>query len=86
LPGIGQRLAALVEKLAGELVVDLVGHLPTGLIDAATSHLHGRGQAIATIIVQVERHAKSHNPLNRRCGARADYHRPRVLQRARIIC
>ncbi|MDP1628067.1 ATP-dependent DNA helicase RecG [Parvibaculum sp.] len=33
LPGIGPRLEALVEKLAGPKVVDLLWHLPSGLID-----------------------------------------------------
>jgi len=64
LPGIGQRLAQLVEKLAGALVVDLVGHLPTGLIDRRNQpHLStAEGGAIATVVVRVERHVKSHNP------------------------
>ena len=64
LPGIGQRLATLVEKLAGALVVDLVGHLPTGLIDRRNQpHLStAEGGAIATVLVRVERHMKSHNP------------------------
>jgi ATP-dependent DNA helicase RecG len=64
LPGIGQRLATLVEKLAGPLVIDAVGHLPTGLIDRRYQpHLStAEGGAIATIVVRVERHMKSHNP------------------------
>jgi len=64
LPGIGQRLAQLVEKLAGALVVDLVGHLPSGLIDRRNQpHLStAEGGAIATVVVRVERHVKSHNP------------------------
>ena len=33
LPGIGPRLAKLIEKLAGARVVDLYWHLPAGLID-----------------------------------------------------
>ena len=33
LPGIGPRLGTLVEKLAGPLVVDLLWHLPVGVID-----------------------------------------------------
>lgn len=33
LPGIGPRLAKLVEKLAGPRVIDLIWHLPSGLID-----------------------------------------------------
>ena len=64
LPGIGQRLAKMVEKLAGPLVVDLLWHLPSGLIDRRHQpHLstaeHG---AIATLVVRVERHMKPHNP------------------------
>ncbi|MEQ8651944.1 MAG: ATP-dependent DNA helicase RecG [Kiloniellales bacterium] len=33
LPGIGPRLAKLVDKLAGPRVIDLIWHLPSGLID-----------------------------------------------------
>ena len=33
LPGVGPRLAKLIEKLAGPQVVDLLWHLPSGLID-----------------------------------------------------
>ncbi|MEP0707402.1 ATP-dependent DNA helicase RecG [Parvibaculum sp.] len=33
LPGIGPRLERLVEKLAGPKVVDLLWHLPSGLVD-----------------------------------------------------
>jgi ATP-dependent DNA helicase RecG len=64
LPGIGQRLAQLVEKLAGPLVIDVAGHLPSGLIDRRNQpHLStAEGGAIATIVVRVERHMKSHNP------------------------
>jgi ATP-dependent DNA helicase RecG len=64
LPGIGQRLAKPVEKLAGPLVADLVGHLPSGLIDRRHQpHLStAEGGVIATIVVRVERHVKSHNP------------------------
>jgi ATP-dependent DNA helicase RecG len=64
LPGIGQRLAQLVEKLAGPLVIDVVGHLPSGLIDRRHQpHLStAEGGAIATVVVRVDRHMKSHNP------------------------
>ena len=53
-----------MEKLAGPLVVDLLWHLPSGLIDRRHQpHLsaaeHG---AIATLVVRVERHMKPHNP------------------------
>ena len=33
LPGIGATLARLIERAAGPSVVDLLWHLPTGLID-----------------------------------------------------
>jgi len=64
LPGIGQRLAKAVEKLAGPLVVDLVWHLPSGLIDRRHQpHLSvAENGAIATLVVRVERHMKPHNP------------------------
>ncbi len=64
LPGIGQRLAKAVEKLAGPLVVDLLWHLPTGLIDRrAQPHLSlAENGTIATLLVRVERHTKPHNP------------------------
>jgi len=32
LPGVGPRLGKLVEKLAGDKVVSLCWHLPTGLV------------------------------------------------------
>lgn len=64
LPGIGQRLAKAVEKLAGPLVVDLLWHMPTGLIDRRNQpHLStAESGAIATLVVRVERHMKPHNP------------------------
>ncbi|MDP6351104.1 MAG: ATP-dependent DNA helicase RecG [Alphaproteobacteria bacterium] len=37
LPGIGKRTAALIAKLAGPRVVDLLWHLPTGIIDRGFS-------------------------------------------------
>ena len=33
LPGIGPRLAKLIEKVAGKTIVSLCWHLPTGIID-----------------------------------------------------
>ena len=64
LPGIGQRLAKAVEKLAGPLVVDLLWHLPTGFIDRrAQPHLSlAESGAIVTVLVRVDRHMKPHNP------------------------
>src|SRR3546814_13560258 len=37
LPGVGARVGALLEKLAGPHVVDLCWHLPSGLIDRRLS-------------------------------------------------
>jgi ATP-dependent DNA helicase RecG len=73
LPGIGQRLAKPVEKLAGPLVVDLAWHLPSGLVDRRYQpHLSTvEGGAIATIVVRVDRHMKSHSgrqPYKVRCS------------------
>src|SRR6266481_6363674 len=62
LPGIGPQLGRLFERAAGPLVVDLLWHLPTGLLDrrAAPSigALDPRDWADATITVtaRVERH------------------------------
>ena len=33
LPGIGPRIGKLIEKLAGPILVDLLWHLPSGLVD-----------------------------------------------------
>ncbi|MBI1778974.1 MAG: ATP-dependent DNA helicase RecG [Proteobacteria bacterium] len=64
LPGIGPRLATLVAKLTGEHVVNLLWHLPTGLIDRrfapkVADAPHGR---IATMTVTVVEHQKPSNP------------------------
>jgi ATP-dependent DNA helicase RecG len=37
LPGIGSQIAKLFERLAGPLVLDLVWHLPSGIIDRRAS-------------------------------------------------
>lgn len=58
LPGVGPRLASLVEKAAGDKVVDLLWHLPTGIIDRRFSPTVAEappGQ-IATLTVTVETH------------------------------
>jgi ATP-dependent DNA helicase RecG len=58
LPGIGSGIAKLFERLAGPLVLDLVWHLPSGIIDRRASppirQLEPDG--IATIAVRVEAH------------------------------
>ncbi|MEQ8265597.1 MAG: ATP-dependent DNA helicase RecG [Parvibaculum sp.] len=58
LPGIGPRLEKLVEKLAGPKVVDLLWHLPSGLIDRRNRPkiAEARDGAIATMEVTVGLH------------------------------
>jgi ATP-dependent DNA helicase RecG len=64
LKGVGQRLAGMVEKAAGPLVLDLVWHLPTGIIDrrASPSLAEAIPGQIATLTVTVEQHLPSANP------------------------
>ena len=63
LPGIGPRMAKLVEKLAGPQVVDLLWHLPSGLIDRrfAPKVADAPDGVIATITIRVEAHQPSRN-------------------------
>jgi ATP-dependent DNA helicase RecG len=62
LPGIGAQLGRLVERAAGPLVVDLLWHLPTGLIDRRAAPPLGAlnprdwPNPIVTLKVKVERH------------------------------
>ncbi|ABS64686.1 DEAD/DEAH box helicase domain protein [Parvibaculum lavamentivorans DS-1] len=58
LPGIGPRLEALVEKLAGPKVIDILWHLPSGLIDRRhrPSIADVRDGEIATMEVTVGLH------------------------------
>jgi ATP-dependent DNA helicase RecG len=58
LPGIGPSLGRLFERLAGPLVIDLVWHLPAGLIDrsAAPSVRELADGQIATLQVKIEAH------------------------------
>ena len=64
LPGIGPRLAKLVEKLAGPLVVDLLWHLPFAVIDRrnAPTVATAKGGEIATLTVTVDEHLVPRNP------------------------
>ena len=58
LPGIGPQLGRAFERLAGPLVVDLLWHLPTGLIDrrhAPPVKALAAGE-VATLRVKVEAH------------------------------
>ena len=58
LPGIGPRLAPLVEKIAGPKVVDLLWHLPVGVIDRryAPKVAEAEPGRIATLTVRVDAH------------------------------
>src|SRR5437764_3105578 len=62
LPGIGPQLGRLVERAAGPLVIDLLWHLPTGIVDRRAAPPIGAlnprdwPDAIVTLKVRVERH------------------------------
>jgi len=58
LTGIGSQIAKLFERLAGPLVLDLVWHLPSGIIDRRASPpiRQLEPDRIATIAVRVEAH------------------------------
>src|SRR6478752_6661715 len=64
LPGIGPRLGKLVERLAGPLVVDLLWHLPLGVIDRRNAPEVKQAQAgtVATLTVTVDEHIVPRNP------------------------
>ncbi len=63
LSGVGPKIAKHIEKVAGEHVVDLLWHLPSGLIDRRYSPDLGdaRTGVVATLTVRVGQHLKSHN-------------------------
>jgi ATP-dependent DNA helicase RecG len=58
LPGIGSQSAKLFERLAGPLVLDLLWHLPAGIVDRRASPDVRALEAnrIATLMVRVEAH------------------------------
>jgi len=64
LAGIGPKLARAVEALAGPKVVNLLWHLPSGVVDRRHSPPTAdvREGEIATLTVKVERHRKPPNP------------------------
>jgi len=64
LKGVGPRLGKLFEKLGAPLVVDLLWHLPTGLIDRRHQPKikDAKDGAIATLTVIVDQHQQPHNP------------------------
>ena len=64
LPGIGPRLGQLVGKLAGPLVVDLLWHLPLGVIDRRNAPNVSQAKAgdVATLTVTVDEHHVPRSP------------------------
>jgi ATP-dependent DNA helicase RecG len=72
LDGVGPRIGAAIERLAGPHVVDLLWHLPSGLIDRRYTPTIGDAEPgrIATITVEVDQHQPSPNrrlPYKVRC-------------------
>ncbi len=63
LKGVGPRTAPLIEKLAGRFIVDLLWHLPSGIIDRryAPKVADAEPGAIATITLQITKHYPSRN-------------------------
>jgi ATP-dependent DNA helicase RecG len=64
LKGVGPRFGKLFERLTGPAVVDLLWHLPNGLIDRTHKPkiAQARDGEIATIEVTVDRHVRPYNP------------------------
>jgi len=64
LPGVGPKIAPLVERAAGPHLVDLLWHLPAGLVDRRFSPpvADAPSGAIVTLRVRVVAHAKPRTP------------------------
>ena len=64
LPGVGPRLARLIEHLTGPAVLDLLWHLPTGLVDRSRQPkvATARPGQIATLTVRVDAHVAPPRP------------------------
>jgi ATP-dependent DNA helicase RecG len=64
LKGVGPRFGKLFERLTGPAAVDLLWHLPNGLIDRTHKPKIAQARAgeIATIKLIVDRHIKPYNP------------------------
>ena len=62
LSGVGPRIGRLIEDLAGPHVVDLLWHLPTGLIDRRFAPKVAQAPAgrIATLTLHIEGHLPAH--------------------------
>lgn len=63
LKGVGARTAVLIEKVAGQHVVDLLWHLPSDIIDRRYTPkiADAEPDTIATITIRVTQHYKPHN-------------------------
>ena len=63
LKGVGARTAVLIEKVAGQQVVDLLWHLPSDIIDRRYTPkiADAEPDTIATITIRVTQHYKPHN-------------------------
>jgi ATP-dependent DNA helicase RecG len=64
LPGVGPRFGKLIERLTGPAAVDLLWHLPSGVIDRSFTPKVKEAPAgmIATIRLQVDAHLKPRSP------------------------
>ena len=73
LPGVGPRIGAAIERLAGPRFVDLLWHLPTGIVDRRFSPAIASApdKAVITVTVEVDRHVL---PPNRRVPYRVVCH------------
>ena len=58
LPGVGPRVGALIEKVAGPNIIDLCLHLPSGLVDRSYRPMVAAAEAgrIATLEVRTFEH------------------------------
>lgn len=72
LAGIGQKTARLIEKVAGPRIVDLLWHLPSGLVDRRNTVEIAAAPTgeTATLVVTVETHhpASGRRPYRVRCS------------------
>ncbi|MBC7953735.1 MAG: ATP-dependent DNA helicase RecG [Rhodospirillaceae bacterium] len=73
LPGVGPKMAPLYERLTGERVVDLLWHLPSGVIDRRFNPkvMDAPSGKVATLVVQVDAHFPSSSakrPYRVRCS------------------
>ncbi len=73
LPGVGPRIGKAIERLAGKRLVDLLWHLPNGVIDRRFSPqiASAPDKAIVTIAVEIDRHVL---PASRRVPYRVVCH------------